>query len=909
ISRMLEHYRHLLEGIVIDPSCRISELSLLADNEKKKLLVEWNNTATDYPKDICIHELFEQQVKSTPEALAVICEGKQLTYQELNQTANQLARYILSRDVHSGMLIGIFIDRSIEMVTGLLGVLKAGCAFVPLDPDYPQDRLAFMLEDTGISMVLTTSRLQDNIPSTEINVICFDSDRTGIAQESIENPKQSLAPDSPACVIYTSGSTGRPKGVVIQHSSVVNRLNWMYSTYPFSSEETCCQKTSINFIDSLWEIFGPLSQGIQLVIIPDQVVKDISLLFKRLEEYQVTRITLVPSLLRAILELSTNIQDRLPKLKMWITSGEALSVELARRFQQECPESILLNLYGSTEVMGDVTWYEVKQLKEDAVKVPIGRPIANTKIFILDSYLQPAPIGVTGELHVSGVGLAQGYLNNTELTAEKFISNPFSSKSDPHLFKTGDLAHYLPSGDIELDGRIDHQVKIRGFRIEPGEIEVSLQLHPDVGEAVVIAREDNTDDKRLVAYFVTESQQSVTAEKLRRFLEQELPEYMIPSAFVALETIPLTMSGKIDYKSLPEPDIESNREGEFIAPRNQTEIKLAEIWQKVLGIEKVGVHDNFFHLGGHSLLAVKLFFEISKTFDVELPIATLFEYTTVKGLSLKIKSLDFKPIDNIDEPWDTSVVMHDGPENSAKTIFIVGGVGGNVNNLYELSRNLGKIYKVIGIQTRGVLNHRPHNTVEEMAVDNIQYIKKHQHQGPYYIMGYSGGVSVALEIVSNLEKQGNKVKQLGILDMAAPNYNYNSSMTMLLKEKVIWHISHNPTIVLKKIFNKIMEYGSNLIGVTEDNSEAMQKYLSIRDHQFIVLSKYDGNEVQSDIKLFRCPPRNSREVIERRHDETCGWNSITDGAVDVFPLERNHLEILEGDYAYQLSEIIIKSIK
>ncbi|MCP4414818.1 MAG: amino acid adenylation domain-containing protein, partial [Gammaproteobacteria bacterium] len=898
ISRMLEHYRHLLEGIVIDPGCRISELPLLTDKEKNQLLVDWNNTATEYPENICIHELFEQQVKRTPDAIAVVCEGKQSTYQKLDQAANQLARHLLSSGAHSGMLIGIYTERSLEMVIALLGALKAGCAFVPLDPDYPQDRLAFMLEDSGMSMLLTTSHLQDIVSGTDTKVVSLDADCEEIAKESKENLNHPLVPDSLACVIYTSGSTGKPKGVVIQHSSVVNRINWMISTYPFSVDEICCQKTSIHFIDSLWEIFGPLSQGIQLVIIPEQIVKDVPLLIKGLETHQVTRITLVPSLLRALLEWEPNIQDRLPKLKTWITSGETLSVELARYFQQEFPKSILLNLYGSTEVMGDASWHEVRQLKKDAVKVAIGRPIDNTEIFILDSYLQPVPVGVTGELYVSGVGLAQGYLNNKELTAEKFISNPFSDGSGSRLFKTGDLAHYLENGDIQYDGRIDHQVKIRGYRIEPGEIEVALQLHPDVGKAVVIARDDKTGDKRLVAYFVTESQQSVTAGDLRSFLEHALPNYMIPSAFVALETIPLTTSGKIDYKALPEADLGSTREDEFIAPRNETEIKLAQIWQELLGIELIGINDNFFEIGGHSLIGVKLFSYIKNVYGVTLPLATLFVSPTIRGLANLISS----DIESEHEQTENVVVLKQG--NDETPLFCLYGI-----LLYkDLADSINTDKTICGVylteEISVIENENENNDIETFAtIDNItrlylDSIRAYQPEGPYYLCGSSFGGIIALEVARKIIDEGGLVNQVIMLDTLNPDFLTEFTIINKLKR----HMKHLKADFLqytwKMLEQKITCYLNN--NSNDSPNDLMDKRAELRDQ---VLSKYEVENYSGKVLLIT----SSEFSYFNLEGKNYGWSDFIDD-LEVFEAEGDHLGILKKGNVEVIANLLSKKL-
>ena len=432
------------------------------------MLVEWNATEADYPERcLSCMSLFEEQVE-TPDAAAVVFGKERLTYRELNARANKLAHYLQSQGVVAESRVGIWMERSLDMMVALLGTLKAGGAYVPLDPSYPQERLAFMLEDAQAPVLLTMEKFLEDLPAYAGHVVCMDKDFEAIAGGSEENPISDITADSAAYVIYTSGSTGTPKGVIGLHRGVVNRLSWMWRVYPFKDGEVCCQKTYLSFVDSVWEIFGPLLKGVPTVIIPEEVVKDPHLLVDNLAAAHVSRIVLVPSLLRVLLDSFGDLQKRLFDLKIWVSSGEEISVELAQRFGQVMPEAKLINLYGSSEVSADVSCYEVADGRLDRC-IPIGRPIDNASIYILDSHLRPVPIGVPGELYIGGVGLARGYLNQPDLTAERFIPSPFGQEEV--LFKTGDLGRYLPDGNIEYLGRRDHQVKVRGFRIELGEIE------------------------------------------------------------------------------------------------------------------------------------------------------------------------------------------------------------------------------------------------------------------------------------------------------------------------------------------------------------------------------------------------------------------------------------------------------
>jgi len=627
--RIAGHFLTLLESIAANPEERVSTLPILTKPEQQQLLFEWNNTQSELPKNQCIHGLFEAQTERTPDAIAVVFDGQQLTYRELNRRANQLAHHLKNLGVKPEIPVGIFVDRSLEMVVGLLGILKAGGAYVPLDPAYPPERLVFMLEDASVAVLLTQARLVESVPKHQGPIVCLDTDWEIIERQSEANLISEVKLDNLAYVIYTSGSTGTPKGVLGTHRGTVNRCFW--NPYPFIESDICCQKTSLSFVDSVWEIFAPLLHGLPTVIIPDRAVKDINQFLETLSKQNVTRLVLVPSLLRAILDSFPDLDRRLPQLKYWICSGEALPMELGKQFREQMPQRVLINLYGSSEVAADVTWYDATHCVEN---VPIGRPIANTQVYILDAQKQPVGIGVPGELYIGGAGLARGYLNRPELTADRFILNPFSDEPSSRLYKTGDLARYLSDGNIEFLGRIDHQVKIRGFRIELGEIEAAIGQHPAVRETVVLVREDNPGDKRLVAYIVSNSalktQDSELINDLRCYLKQKLPQYMMPSAFVLLESLPLTTNGKIDRRSLRAPDINrAEFESNFTEPRTADEQLIAEIWAKVLGLERVGIHDNFFELGGHSLLATQAISRLREAFQIEVPLRSLFESPTV----------------------------------------------------------------------------------------------------------------------------------------------------------------------------------------------------------------------------------------------------------------------------------------
>ena len=633
IVRLLGHFRILLEGIVADPERRLSELPLLRAAERHQLLVEWNDTQTEYPKDKPIHQLFEAQVERTPEAVAVLFEDQQLTYRELNARANRLAHYLRRLGVGPETLVGISVERSLEMVVGVLGALKSGGAYVPLDPHYPMERLAYMLEEIQTPVLLTQQRLLNGLPQHQADVVCLDTDWQAIVQESVENPLSEVTADNLAYVIFTSGSTGMPKGVMIPHRAIANHMVWMQADYPLTKADSVLQKTPFSFDASVWEFFAPLLTGARLIVARPRGHQEGAYLLELINRQNATILQLVPSALRMLLEEKEI--GNCSCLRRVFCGGETLPVELQLQFFTRLAAD-LLNLYGPTEACIDTTAWTCKRKSNQPI-IPIGRPIANTQVYLLDAHLQPVPVGIPGELHIEGDGLARGYLNRPELTAEKFIPNPFSNVLGARLYKTGDLARYLPDGNIEFLGRIDHQVKIRGYRIELGEIEAVLEGHSSVREVVVLAREDEPGEMRLVAYITRSQEREPSISELRRFLQKKLPDYMIPSNFIVLDAHPLTPSGKVDRLAMPAPDTaRPELEEVFVAPRSPIEEILAGIWTQLLELERVGVHDNFFELGGHSLLATRIISRLRDAFQIELPLRSLFEAPTVAELARDI---------------------------------------------------------------------------------------------------------------------------------------------------------------------------------------------------------------------------------------------------------------------------------
>jgi amino acid adenylation domain-containing protein len=634
ITRMAGHLQTLLEGSVADPQQRLSQLPLLTADERQCVLMEWNTTTAPYPADKCLQSIFEAQVTRTPDAIAVVCGDETLTYRALNRRANQVAHYLRALGVGPEMLVGVCIERSLAMVVGLLGVLKAGAAYVPLDPTYPPERLAFMLEDAQPCVVLTQEHLVASLPAHAAQLVCLDAHWPTIVQYRDDDPVSGAIAENAAYLLYTSGSTGSPKGVLGTHRATLNVLNWLWQTYPFARHDVCCQQISLNFTDSIQELFGPLLQGIRTVLIPDTVLKDLPRFVQTLARHGVTRLLSVPSLLRTLLDTYGALQDQLPNLQLWFTGGEALSSDLWRRFREYLPHSRLINLYGASEVSADTAWYDTSLAPNALVCVPIGRPIANTQVYVLDSHLQPVPIGIPGALYIGGASLTRGYLNRPALTAEHFIPHPFSHEPGARLYKTGDIVRSRRDGNLEYLGRLDYQVKLRGIRIELGEIEAVLAQHPTVRETAVIAQEDVPGEPRLVAFVVPAQEPGSPIRELRHFLAKRLPAAMVPATFVRLASLPLTPSGKIQRQTLAAlSPFSPTLEDVYVAPRTPTEQQVAAICCCLMGLERVGIHDNFFELGGHSLLAMQLLSRVRDATHVEVSLFSFFETPTVAGMA------------------------------------------------------------------------------------------------------------------------------------------------------------------------------------------------------------------------------------------------------------------------------------
>ncbi len=637
IERMSGHFRTVLESALADPTQPISDLRILTDAEHRQLITEWSQTRsgnTNDPSrsDLGVHLLFESEVERAPHAPAVIFNGKQLTYRELNEQANRLAHYLQKKGVGPEVIVGIYMERSLEVVVAVLAALKAGGAYLPLDPMYPTERLMFMLEDSQLSVLLTYKSMATHLPVHGAQLVYLDADEEAISQESGANPASLAKAENLAYVIYTSGSTGQAKGVMVTHHNLTNAFFAWEEAYDLRSVSSHLQMASFSFDVFAGDLVRALCSGGKLVISPRDLLLDSEQLYRLMCQAQIDCAEFVPVVLRELIHYLEVNEKRLDFMRLLICGSDSWYMEEYYRFSRVCgPQTRLINSYGVTEATIDSSYFENANLDfaPDQL-VPIGRPIANTQLYVLDSNLQPTPIGVPGELCIGGAGLARGYLNRPELTAKKFIPSPFSDKQDARLYKTGDLCRYRSDGNIELLGRVDFQVKIRGFRVEIGEVESVLGQHPAVSQNAVTAMEDAPGNKRLVAYVVANHQSTLSVNDLRSFLKEKLPHYMLPSAFVLMDRLPLTPNGKVDRRALPAPEIvRPELDTGYVAPRNEMERTIASAWQEVLKVEKVGIHDNFFDLGGHSLMTTQLHSRLRDAFAIDLPLRHLFEATTV----------------------------------------------------------------------------------------------------------------------------------------------------------------------------------------------------------------------------------------------------------------------------------------
>ena len=901
IERLMGHFLMLLEGIVADADQRISDLPLLSAVERQQLLVQWNDTAVAYPQDRCVHEMFEGQAERTPDAVAVVFEEQELTYRQLNERANRLAHQLRSLGVGPDTLVGLCLDRSLELVVGLLGILKAGGAYVPLDANHPRQRLEFMLRDSAVAHLVTQKQLSERLPVPTDGMVLLDSDEAGWTEQARGNPKTGVAPHHLAYTMYTSGSTGQPKGVQVLHSAVVNLLRAMAARPGMTPADRLLSVTTPTFDISVLELLLPLTVGACVDVLPAAVVADAGALASRLASSGATLMQATPATWQMLIHGGWQGCRYLKAL----CGGEALPDSLAEELRSRCGE--LWNLYGPTET---TIWSTTRQVTDERNSGCIGRPVANTHVYVLDKRGQPVPIGVPGELYIGGAGLARGYLNRPQLTAEKFVPNPFSSKPGSRLYRTGDLCRWRADGNLEFLGRLDDQVKLRGFRIELGEIEAVLHEHAGVAQSVVALREDVPGERRLVAYCVPAAQTDLNLSELQSHLSSRLPGYMVPAAFVTLDTLPMSPNGKVNRRALPAPGVSRPElNSQYAAPRNPIEEQLAGIWCELLGIERAGVHDDFFALGGHSLLAVRLFARIEKSFGRKLPLALLFQRGTIAHLAEMLS--DSRP--------DTRIVsvLELQPNGDGRPLFLMPSIGGGLPFSRKILDELGDRFPVVGLQPAlSPRNLELFRDIRTTASHILSALREYQPHGPYALTGFSYGGFLAFEVACLLRETGEAVDLLAIIDAGPERRGLGSrasgawiNLTRILANLPHWVREEfrdfspgrwisNARRKLRYLCRRLTSGGRTSMGLDDlfDVSRIPTQNRELMQTVFAAFRDYTPRRYPGKLTLIRAQTR----PLLSASSPDLGWSRFVE-ELEVRPINGNHETILHPPHVSELA--------
>ncbi|MGA2019851.1 MAG: amino acid adenylation domain-containing protein [Candidatus Sulfotelmatobacter sp.] len=867
-----------------DSSTEPRNSARMTDAERQRILVEWNNTCKPYPADRCVHELVEAQAKENPGAVAMAHEGRQLSYQELNARANQLARLLRQKGVGCDVPVAICLKRSLELPVALLAILKAGGACVPLDPDYPKDRLAYILEDSRAPVLITQPGQHSALGDVQAEVLYLDADWKILSGQSPENLLPVTQPESLAYIIYTSGSTGKPRGVLLTHRGLVNHGVASIDLYGIERSDRVLQFSSISFDIAVEEIFPTWFAGATVVLRRDQMSLAATDFLRWIKQQRITVLDLPTAYWHELVHELAESHEKFPeRLRLVIVGGEKASASAYAFWLKAGGTRVRwVNTYGPTEASVIVSAYEPDPSQPFPENLPIGRPIANVRLYVLDSELQPVAVGEPGELHIGGPGVARGYLNHPELTEAKFIADPFSQDGDARLYKTGDLVRYLPDGNIEFQGRIDFQVKIRGFRIELGEIEAVLEKHSGVAQAVVTAREVN-NEKRLAAYIVA-LPNAVTAGELRRYLKDLLPEYMMPTDFVFLKSFPLTPNGKVDRRALPAPEPSEPGESEgFVAARDEFESRMVSLWEQVLGKRPIGVRDNFFELGGHSLLAVRLTSRIEKQFGKKLTITALIQAPTVESLVSLLR----------DENSSSSLLVPLQTGGSKPIFFFVHGLGGTVMRFHELARHMVPDQPFYCFQAQGMDGKLPClDRVEDMAALYLEHLRAVQPQGPYFLGGYSFGGLVALEMARRLVEHQEEVRALTLVDTYLPAPKNGQS----LLEKFFGLSTEQKLAYLKKRLGRYRRGVKRRI----DALSLPRAIKDVREACAVAEERYRPQVYPGCVVLFRA----SEKALRGLDDPQDGWRKYAAGRIEVHEIDGDHGNILNEPQVKQLAEEI-----
>jgi amino acid adenylation domain-containing protein len=880
---------------------RIANAPALTERERRRILYEWNNTPAEFP-DVCVHELFEQQVDRSPDAVAVVFKQRRLTYSELNQRANQVAHYLQKRGVGPEILVGVCFDRSPEMVVALLAVWKAGGAYVPLDPSYPKDRLAFMASDAGVKILLTDEKCGNLFPRAHDKVVSLNSDWPAIALESTGN-LAAASPANLAYVMYTSGSTGHPKGAMIPHSALVNYLCWDIKAYAAQQGDSVPVHSSIAFDFTIASLYPPLLTGGQIELLPEDA--DAQSLLRAVRRMKnCSRVNITPAHLD-LLNRQLSPQEFAGITKTLVIAGENLPAESLTQWRDFAPATRLINEYGPTETVVGSSSYEVRPGDSRSGSVPIGRPIANTQFYVLDPKLQPVRPGVTGELYIGGAGVARGYLNRPELTGEKFLIDPFSDRKGARLYKTGDLARYREDGTLECLGRIDNQVKIRGNRIELGEIEAALAGHPAVRACVVLARELTPGNKQLVGYVIKREKELLEIDALRNFLKQTLPKYMVPGTFVFLDSFPLTPNGKIDRKNLPAPSHKNILVArEFIPPRTETEKKLAAIWMDLLKVERIGTHDDFFDSGGDSLLAIRVMLQIQEQFGAALSMQSFFPTATIAGLA--------RALTDCETSRDTLAYAVPIQSAGEKPIFFCMGAGAL---LRPLSMHLGSDQPVfsIGLEPGTMEQSNAPNRMEELAGHLVSALYEKQPQGPYYLGGFCQDAAFAFEVARQLIVQN---QTLGLLALFEPDYPSQNAGDRIAtaSRRMIFRVGFRSHQLRRLGAGGFMPFArsrwENLKWLWTDTVARIaarfellkppSRSSDLKQILFPTPSLYKPQPLECPTVIFRCEDW----PIQSAGDIYFGWRKLLIGRIDTYEVPGDHLGMFHTPNVHVLAEYL-----
>jgi amino acid adenylation domain-containing protein len=888
---MLEQWKTLVEAIISHNHSPVLQLPIISSSETKQILA-WNQTTTDYPAELCLHKLFEARVLEDPDTIAVICQGKSLTRRELNRQANQLAEHLQQMGVQPESLVGICLERSVDKAIAVFAILKAGGAYVPLDPNYPAARLNYLVEDARVDILLTQEKLLENLPETSAQIICLEQNKTTTTASDI-NPISSVNSHNLAYVIYTSGSTGNPKGVAIEHHSAVNTLCDLKKRFAVNSQDRVLAVSSLSFDLSVYDFFGVLGSGGTAIIPQPATCPEPEHWVELITQEQVTIWNSAPALLELLVSYLIAYNLQLPSsLRLILLSGDRINPNLINQLQNLNPQLQIISLGGATEASIWSIYYPIPQNWSAGKTIPYGRPLNNQSFYILDSQQQLAPIGTIGELYIGGVGVARGYLHREELTAAKFIADPFNTSPTARLYKTGDLGRYLEDGNIEFLGRIDNQVKIRGIRIELGEIEATLLQCPEIQETVVTVDSTHPERSSLVAYSILKPNSTLTSQQLRGLLKTQLPEHAIPATFIFLDAFPLTPNGKIDFKALPESTIKELKTEDGLVPfQNPLEYKLSQIWSQVLHIQAIARDDNFFDLGGTSLLALRLFEKIQKNFGINLPLATLFTAPTIAQLASLISDQGWSA------SWSSLVSIQ--PHGIKPPFFCVHPLGGHVLCYQPLAEALGIDQPFYGLQSRGLNNGQISSTsIEEIATDYLHEIKLVQPQGPYFLGGHSFGGFVAYEIARQLEQQGDKVAIIALFDCLGPNYYckytfsermkiHFSNLTQLSLPRAFHYFQVRVEFFLKQKVSQSIQ--QKYFQIANLFLSPKQKSLSAVSHNnYLALQKYKPQTYRGKLTIFRAKVRD----VKGYSTPNGGWQGLALGGADVYEIPGDHVTMM-----------------